>query len=315
MRAAMTSVWASKGHRRRRSSIVQRRNEKYALLFLSPWILGFTLFIAIPMLSSLYFSFTEYNVVRPPEFIGLGNYIEALTKDRLFWPSLCRTIYYAGVVVPVSLIGSLILAILLNQKVTGTNLFRTIFFLPHLTPAVAMTLLWSWLLNSEMGLVNYLLSGVGIKGPAWLGSKEWAIPALIIMALWAGIGGNRMMIFLAGLQDVPQELYDAAHVDGAGSWQRFRNVTLPMLSPTIFFNLVLGIIGALKMFTSAYVATRGGPGYATHFFSLHIYINAFQQFYMGYASALAWLFFLLMLAFTYLQFHASRRWVYYAGGE
>jgi multiple sugar transport system permease protein len=305
---------AESGVRRQGASRARKREILYGLFFLSPWALGFTLFVAGPMVASLYLSFTTYNIAHPPIWLGLQNYTEALTKDNLLWGSLGRTLYYAGVAVPLGLVGSLVLALLLTQALRGTNLFRTLFFLPHLTPIVATTLLWQWLLHPEIGVVNYLIrNATGLQGPRWLGSKEWAIPALILMALWRGVGGNRMMIFIAGLQGIEQELYDAAAVDGANSLQRVRAITLPMLTPTIFFNLVLGIIGALKVFTSAFVATKGGPAYATWFYALHIYTHAFEFLRMGYASALAWLLFVVLFAFTYIQFRSSSRWVYYAG--
>ncbi len=292
-----------------------RREALEGYICLAPWAIGFMLWIAIPMVSSLVLSFTEYDVVTNPKFVGLANYDQAFFKDDLFWSSLGRTFYYALLVVPIGVVGSLMAALLLNQNLKGTSVFRTLFFLPHLTPTVAAALLWVWVLQPEFGLVNYLLEFVGIKGPAWFGSKEWAIPSIAMIALWNGIGGNRMMIFLAGLQGVPTELVDAAEVDGANSWQRFRHVTLPMISPTIFFNLILGIIGALQVFTTALIATRGGPAYATWFYALHIYRSAFEYFTMGYASALAWIFFVIVLAFTYLQMRASGKWVYYAGEE
>ncbi|MCB0085963.1 MAG: sugar ABC transporter permease, partial [Caldilineaceae bacterium] len=199
------------------------------------------------------------------------------------------------------------------QGVKGTNIFRTLFFLPSLTPAVALALLWSWLFHPSVGPINVVLRWMGIAGPGWLTSKEWALPALIIISLWAAIGGNSMLIFLAGLQGVPRELYEAAAIDGAGSWARFRAVTLPLITPTLFFNLVLGIIGALKVFTLAFVATLGGPSYATWFYALHIYRQAFEYFRMGYGSALAWIFVVILLIFTFIQLRLSNRWVYYAG--
>jgi multiple sugar transport system permease protein len=293
-----------------------RRREMVAgYLFLSPWMLGFTLFVAGPILASAGLSLTAYDVARPPRFVGLQNYLDAFTSDDRFLPSLQLTFTYAIVSVPLALFGSLLLAILLNQRLRGTSLYRTFFFLPSLTPAVATAILWTWLLQPDVGLVNYLLSLLGLRGPKWLGSTEWAMPSLIAIALWTGIGGNRMMIFLAGLQGVSQELYDAADIDGAGTLARFRHITLPMISPTMFFNLVLGVIGALKVFTVAFIATGGGPAFATWFIALHIYTQAFKYLEMGYASALAWLFTLILIALTVLQFRLSRRWVHYEGEE
>jgi multiple sugar transport system permease protein len=215
--------------------------------------------------------------------------------------------------VPLGLIGSLLLAVLLNRGMRGTHLFRTVFFLPHLTPVVALALLWSWLFHPSVGPINAALGAVGIAGPGWVQSKEWALPALIIIALWANWGGNAMLIFLAGLQGVPQELLDAAQIDGAGVWGRFRHITIPMISPTILFNLILGIIGSLQVFSLAFILTKGGPVYATWFYALHIYNNAFSYFKMGYASALAWVFVIVLLIFTFFQLNLSRRWVYYGG--
>ena len=291
----------------------RRREAIEGYLYLSPWILGFLFFVGGPMVASLLLSLTEYRITSPPTFIGLDNYRTAFTEARLFWPSLGRTFYFAIISVPVGITGSLLLAALLNQGLRGTTLFRTVFFLPSLTPVVASALLWTMLLQPETGVINYALRMLGIPGPRWFGSVQWAIPGLILMNTWGSIGGNRMMIFLAGLQGVPDSLYDAAAIDGANGWQSFQHVTLPMISPTVFFNLVLGIIGALRVFAAAMIATQGGPAYATWFFALHIYTQAFQYFEMGYASALAWSFLVVMLGFTYIQFRSSSRWVYYEG--
>jgi multiple sugar transport system permease protein len=294
-------------------SVLQATEAKWGYIFLLPWLLGLIIFWVGPILTSAYFSLLEYDVLSPPKFIGIENYSRAFTADKQFWPSLQRTLVYAITVVPLGLVGSLLLALLLNQNAKGTSLFRTFFFLPHLTPVVALALLWTWLFNPAVGPINVALGWVGIEGPGWLTSKQWALPAVIMIALWAGMGGNSMLIFLAGLQGVPKELLEAAEIDGAGSWSKFWNVTLPMISPTILFNLILGIIGALKVFTISFVATNGGPSYATWFYALHIYNQAFHYFRMGYGAALAWIFVVILLAFTYLQLNISRRWVYYAG--
>jgi multiple sugar transport system permease protein len=284
-------------------------------LFLLPWLLGLLLFVVGPMLASAYFSLTNYDVVNTPKFVGLKNYQDIFNKDRLFWPSILLTLRYAIIVVPLSLIGSLAAAMLLNQALRGTAFFRTFFFLPHLTPIAASAVLWAWLFNPDVGPINYFIrTYLSIENPpGWFRDPQWAMTGLIIMAMWGAIGGNTMLIFLAGLQGVPQELYEAAAIDGASAWAKFRNVTIPLLTPTIFFNMVLGIIGALRVFTAAFVATAGGPAYATWFYALHIYNSAFKYFEMGYASALAWIFFFVMFVFTFIQFRASRRWVYYAG--
>ena len=299
----------------RRMSRRRRRHIITGYLYLTPWLLGFLFFWLGPAAASLVLSLTSYNVISSPSFIGLKNYTDAFTQDQLFVPSLFKTLYFAGTSVPAGLLLSLGAALLLNQKVRGTPFFRTLFFLPSLLPIVASTVLWAWLLQPDWGLVNGVLYWIGIHGPRWFASTEWAIPGLISLALWTTVGGPRMIIFLAGLQGVPDELYDAAAIDGASRWQRFRHVTLPMITPTIFFNLVLGIIGALQVFTLAYVATAGGPAYATWFYAVNIYYQAFQYFNMGYAAALSWLFAILIITLTWLQFRMSRSWVYYAGGE
>ncbi|MEM7125715.1 MAG: sugar ABC transporter permease [Chloroflexota bacterium] len=296
-------------------SALEANEAKWGYLLLIPWLLGLIIFWIGPILASAYFSFMEYDVVSSPEFIGADNYVRAFSADKQFWPSLGRTLYYSVLVVPLGLIGSLFLAILLNQGIKGTNIFRTFFFLPHLTPAVALAVLWIWLFHPTVGPINAVLESFGVEGPGWLTSKDWALNALIIISLWAGVGGNTMLIFLAGLQGVPQELYEAAEIDGAGGWSKFRNVTLPMISPTMLFNLILGIIGALKVFTLAFVATNGGPSWATWFYALHIYRQSFEYFRMGYGAALAWIFVIILLAFTYVQLVMSRRWVFYAGGD
>ena len=297
----------------RRVSSARRREIIEGILYLSPWIIGFIVFVAGPLVASIYLSFTKYNVLRPPQFIGLDNFLYAFNRDDLFLPSIGRTFYYALLLVPLGMIGSLFVAILLNQKLVATTIWRTLYFLPTLTPLVAAALLWRWMLNPDVGLVNYLLEQVGIDGPGWLNSTTWAIPSLVIMGLWASVGGSRMIIFLAGLQDVPAELLEAAEIDGAGTWDKFWNVTLPLITPTVFFNLVLGIIFALRTFEVAFIATNGGPARATWFISLHIYQSAFVSFDMGYASALSWLFFILIAALTFAQFKLSGQWVFYQG--
>jgi len=296
-------------------SSLQAKRSLWGYLFLLPWLLGLIIFIIGPILASFVLSFTAYDVISAPTFIGLENYRKAFTGDDLFWPSLGRTFEFAIAVVPLGILGSLGLAMLLNRGMHGTNIFRTVFFIPSLTPAAALALLWLWLFHPTIGPINMALAIIGLPGPGWLTDSHWALPALIIISLWATVGGNTMLIFLAGLQGVPQSLVEAAELDGAGRWAKFRHVTLPMISPTMLFNLILGVIGALKVFTLAFVATNGGPSYATWFFALHIYQQAFAYFKMGYGSALAWIFVILLLIFTTAQLRLSRRWVYYAGGS
>ena len=232
-----------------------------------------------------------------------------------------RSTYYTLLVVSLGTVGSLLAVLLLNQRLRGTSIYRTLFFIPSLTPVVATAVLWTWILAPSFGPLDNLLSLVGIKGPRWFGQAQWAIPGIAIIVLWGSIGGSRMITFLAGLQGVPQELYEAADLDGAGVLQRFRHVTLPMITPVIFFNVILGVIGSFQVFDIAYVissgtpgGTMGGPGESTYFYAIHIYQRAFRDFDFGYASALAWILFLVLIIFTQAQFRGSTRWVYYEGG-
>ncbi len=293
----------------------QVRRALWGYVFALPWILGLLIFWIGPIVASLYFSLSEYDMPGTPTFIGLANYQKAFTSDDLFWPSLARTFQFTGMYVPVAVIGALFLAVLLNQKLTGTNVYRTVFFIPHLIPAVALAVLWIYLLQPRLGPINNVLRSIGVHDPPkWLAARSSALYSLTLINVWAAVGGNTMLIFLAGLQGVPQELYEAANIDGATAWKKFRHVTLPLLTPTIFFNVVLAIIGALKVFTTALVATQGGPSYATWFFALHIYTEAFQYSRFGYGSALAWILALILLFFTFIQVRSSRRWVHYESG-
>lgn len=299
---------------RKRTSPSQRRQNLYGYLFLTPWLIGFFGLFIGPGLYSLFLSLTKYDVLSSPVFVGLKNYSDMFTKDDLFWPSLGRTAYYAIVSVPLSVIGSMTLAILLNTRLRGVTIFRTLFFMPSLVPLVATIVLFKVLLNSDFGLVNTFLRGVGVENPpGWFADQAWAIPSLVLIRLWGSLGGTQMIIFLAGLQGIPTELYDAAAIDGASSWQSTRHVTIPLLTPTIFFNTVLGIIGAMQTFAAAFIATEGGPGFATWFFALHIWKQAFDYFNMGYAAALAWFFALIIVTLTLIQMRLSKRFVFYYG--
>jgi multiple sugar transport system permease protein len=292
----------------------QTNRALWGYVFALPWIIGLIVFWIGPILASFYLSFTNSEVVGSVKWIGLENYTRAFTGDDLFWQSLGRTFTFALFYVPVAIVGALLLASVLNQKLKGTNFFRTIFFMPHLIPAVALAVVWTFLLQPRLGPVNYLLRDLGIENPPdWLAARESALYSVIMINVWAAVGGNTMLIFLAGLQGVPQELYEAAEIDGAGALRKFRNVTLPLLTPTIFFNMVLAIIAALKVFTTAWVATKGGPSYATWFFALHIYTEAFQYFRLVYGSALAWVLAVIVMFFTWFQVQYSRRWVHYEG--
>ena len=310
----MAGVGAAAAEHRKSGMSLRGREELQGWLYVLPWLLGFLIFTFGPMLASFYLSFNKYTVGGTPEWLAVSNYARAISgKDDLFWPSMGRTVRYAFVMVPIGISLSLLAALLLNQQLKLTVLFRTLFFLPSLTPVVASAIIWLWLYQPEFGAINWLLSEIGIEGPKWLGSPDLAMPSLMIIGLWSSIGGGTMIIFLAGLQGVPQELQEAAAIDGANTFQRFWNITVPMITPTIFFNLVIGVIGALKVFAVSMVATGGGPNYATWFFNLHLYYNAFQYFDMGYASALAWVFFVLVVTLTYLNVRMSNRWVYYEG--
>jgi multiple sugar transport system permease protein len=290
---------------------LQRREAIEGYLWISPWVIGFLVFSLGPIIASFYLSLTRYKIGGTPEWLGLANYQEAFFNDKLFWPSLGRTAYFSIASVVLGVVLSLLAAILLNQNLRAKTVFRALYYLPSLTPVVALAILWQWLLQPQLGLVNHLLSYVGIQGPGWLTSRDWAIPAVILITLWSSVGGGRMIIFLAGLQGIPKELQEAAEIDGANAWQRFRNVTVPLMSPVILFNVILGVIGSFSVFSVAYIATAGGPNYATWFYMLHLYNNAFSFFQMGYASALAWIFFVLIFILSYLQIKLSDRWVYY----
>jgi multiple sugar transport system permease protein len=281
------------------------------LAFLSPWLIGFLAFMLLPILLCIYFSFCEKPPQRPALFVGLDNYRE-LMQDRDFWLSLRNTLYYASMTIPASLILSLGLAMMLNVKIPGQSLFRTIIFMPSLVPIVASAMVWMWMFNAKLGVLNNLLRLVGITGPAWLDNPSWAMPALALMSLW-GVGYT-VVIYLAGLQDVPRELYEAAEIDGAGIWRRLWNVTLPMLSPVIFFNLIMSIIGVIQFFDIPYIMTpNGGREKETLFVAMYLNDNAFKYLKMGYASAIALMMLLIVLILTGLAFWTSRRWVHYQG--
>lgn len=299
-------------HPKRKNMLAKFTEYKYGILFALPWILGLIIFYAIPLFSSIYFSFTTYSILQPGEFIGLQNYKD-LFQDPLFWKSVYNTIYFTLLFVPFSIIFGVALAMMLNMKVKGMAIYRTIFFLPTLVPHVALAVLWMWLLNPGFGLVNGLLNMIGIEGPAWLGSETWSKPSLILMSLW-GIG-QAVVIYLAGLGDIPDDYYDAADVDGANWFQKTIHITLPLLTPVIFFNLVMGIIGAFQQFTLPYTLTQGQgtPANSLTFYVMYLYDNGFKFFKMGYASAMAWILFIIIMALTAFVFMTSKRWVHYQG--
>jgi len=289
---------------------LQRKQAILGYIFISPWIIRFLWLDIGPILASLYFSFTEYSVLSSPKWIGSANYVRAFTRERLFPISIWNTAYYVGLSVPLGLILGFTVAYILNTKIKGITLFRTIFYMPSLVPGVASAMLWLWLLNaSRIGIFNYVLGWFGIGPINWLGDPAMAKPSLILMSLW-GVGGG-MVIYLAGLQSIPTVLYESAELDGANGWQKFWNITIPMMTPTILFNLIMGIIGSFQVFDSAFITTHGGPANATYFYMLYLYDNAFSYFRMGYASALAWMLFLVLLVLTMIIFRTSGRWVFY----
>jgi multiple sugar transport system permease protein len=292
---------------------LERRKLRTGLAFCAPWLVGVSVFLIYPLLSALYYSLCDYSVLLPPVFVGLDNYVD-LFSDRLFWKSLWNTTFFALGSVSLSVAVALTLAILLNSKVKGLGFYRTVFFLPSLMPLVATCMLWSFMYKGEGGLINTLLAHIGITGPAWFADPNWSKPALVFMAAWGA--GNAMVIFLAGLQDVPTSLYEAAIIDGASWLQRLIHVTIPMISPVIYFNVVMGIIGAFQAFAQALIMTDstavpGSPEQSTLFYVLQLYNVGFQDLRMGYASAMAWVLFVIILALTYLATQLSKRWVTY----
>jgi multiple sugar transport system permease protein len=309
------STTAIRPAQRYRLSRTVARNLIAGLLFVSPWLIGFVIFTLYPILASIYYSFTAYDVISPPQWVGLDNYQTLLTADPLLWRAVGNTLYYAVIAVPLNLVIAVGVALLLNLNVRGLSVFRTIFFLPTIVPDVAAGMLWAWLLNPQFGAVNALLKAVGLPALGWLSDPAWAKPSLIMINAWTF--GTSMVIFLAAVQDIPRHLYESAELDGASAWHRTWHITLPMLSPTIFFNLVLGIIGAFQYFTTAFVVSggEGGPAGSTTFYSLLLFRNAFSYFKMGYASAMAWLLFLVVMVVTLVLFRTSGRWVYYEGGQ
>jgi multiple sugar transport system permease protein len=277
-------------------------------LYVAPWVIGFLVFTVGPMLASIYFAFCDYSVLSSAKWVGLANF-EKIAKDRLFGLSLYNTAYYVFLAVPLGLVASFSLALLLNVKARGINFYRSLYYLPVITPGVATALTWQLLFTGDFGVVNAILRAVGLPAPNWFFDPKITKMIFVLLGLWGAGGGA--IILLAGLQNVPQTLYEAAHIDGANAWHRFWHVTIPMMTPIIFFNLVQGIIGTFQVFTGAYIITAGGPANSTLFYVLYLYNNAFKFFKMGYASALAWILFVIILVFTIIQLQLARRWVYY----
>ncbi len=293
----------------RRRGRLGRREAIDGILMAMPWMVGFVLFTAGPMLVGLYTGFTKWDIISRPVWIGLDNYVRMFSgADKLFYRSLGVTLRYTLMSAPLHLVLGLALASLLNMKIPGTNFFRSVYYLPAILPVVASSVLWSWVFNPEFGLLNYGLSLLGIKGPGWLSDPKWALPAIVLMNLqYIGPG---MIILLAGLQRVPQELYEAAQLDGANRWMLLRHITLPQMSSVIFFVIITSINSSFQTFTQAFLMTNGGPNYATHFYMLHLYNEAWRSYRMGYASGLAWVLFVIIVGFMIVHFRLSRLWVY-----
>jgi multiple sugar transport system permease protein len=299
-------LWGSKS--RRRELIA-------AVCFLLPNLIGFVIFMAGPLLTSLGISFLEWNLLNPPTWLGVENYLHLLTDDD-FWLSLRATSYYMLGSVPLSIVSALLLALALNQKIRGINIYRTIYFIPVVSSMIAVALMWRWMYNPTSGILNYMLDRLfttlhlPFTPPDWLQSRVWAMPAIIFMSVWKGLGYN-MVLFLAGLQGIPTHLYEAAEIDGATVWRKFRHITLPLLTPTTFFIVIISIIGSFQIFEQAYIMTQGGPARSTVTTVYYIYENGFQWYQMGYASAVAWVLFALILLVTLIQWKYQDRWVFY----
>lgn len=301
--------------KKRGISKLERSRERWGYLFISPWLIGFVLFTLLPIIATLAFSFTNYNPVNAEttEFVGISNFTTMFTDAKVL-KSLGVTIRYAVLAIPISFAFGLGMALLVNSKhLAGKDIFRTLFYMPSMIPVVAGALVWAGVMNTQTGWLNKGIEVFGISGPDWLNSDQWIYPALVLIGLW-GLG-NLMLTLLAGMQGVPNELYEAATIDGANGWQQFWSITLPMISPVLFYNMTLMLIGAFKYFDLAYVlkSGSGGPNDSTLFYNLNLYKNAFTYNLMGYASALAWILFIIVLALTALLFYSSSRWVYYAG--
>jgi multiple sugar transport system permease protein len=281
------------------------------LVFISPWLIAFLVFDLVPTASAFWYSFTDWNVIaKSSNWVGLENYRQMFNGgDRLYWKSVYNTLYYVGFAVPLGVVAGFILALLLNAKVRFQGMYRTLFYLPAVVPTVAATILWGWLFDTRKGLINYALGWVGLDPIRWLTSPDYSKQALIIMSLWS-IGGS-MVIYLAGLQNIPEDLYEAADVDGAGWISKTFRITIPLMTPTIFFNLLLGIIGSFQVFNAAFIMTGGGPVNSTRFYMLHLYEIAFRDSEMGYACAMAVVLFLTVLLLTIFVNWSSKRWVFY----
>jgi len=310
---ATTASTANRAEARRREGSfgTLRRQETIAgYLFLLPNIIGFLVFSSVPVLVTLTISLLDWDMIRRPTFVGIDNYVKLLTGDPVFFKVLANTGYYVAGTVPATIILSLLLALAMNSNVRGISFYRAVFFIPVISASVAVAMMWRWIFNTDYGLLNLWFTSVGLPRIPWLSSTAWAMPALIIMAVWKSLGFN-MVIFLAGLQGISAQLYEAASIDGANRWHRFRYITVPMLAPTTFFVLVISVIASFQVFDLAFVLTKGGPGDATNTMVMYIYNQAFQFFHMGYAAAIAWVLFAIIFAITLLQTQLQKRWVRY----
>ncbi|MFH1851762.1 MAG: sugar ABC transporter permease [Candidatus Neomarinimicrobiota bacterium] len=299
-------------HRKPGRSIFFQRQAVWGYIFASPWIIGFIIFGLYPMGMSLYYSLCQFDVLRIPLFIGLANYRNLLVNDPYFWTSIGNTLYYVVFRTPICILGSLLLASLLHDSLRGIRFFRTVFFIPSIITGVVLSVIWLWMYNPQYGLINSALAALGFQGPLWLQSHEWSKPAIVLMSLWS-IGGGRMLVFLAALQGIPKHLYEVVDLDGGNWWQKFIHITLPLISPVLFLWTVMEVIFSFQVFVEAYVMTKGGPLNSTLFYNLYLYNKAFDDYSMGYASALAWLLLIITLAVTIFQFKFGQRWVYYEG--
>lgn len=292
---------------------VKTKNNFWGYLFASPWIVGFLIFGLYPIIVSFYYSLCQYDVLRIPQYIGFRNYEELLLEDDYFYTTIWNTLFYTFVRTPLVIIGSLILAVIVSKAVTGVKFFRTVYFIPSIISGVILSVLWMWLLNPEYGLINTTLQFFGIQGQLWLIDPNWSKPSIILMSIWS-LGGGRMLVFLAAIQNVPKQFYEAVEIDGGGWWAKFKNVTVPFISPVLFLWFILEMIFSLQVFVEAYIMTKGGPLNSTLFYNLYLYNKAFDDFDMGYASALAWLLFIISGVITFIQFKVSKKWVFYSGG-
>lgn len=288
---------------------LRRQELGYALLFLAPSMIGFLLFIILPTVSSLVLSLVQWDLMSPPKFVGLGNFA-TLAKDDVFGTVLRNTFVFTIFTIPIGMIISFFIAVLLNQGLKGTNIYRTVYFLPVMASAAGSAVVWKWIFEKDFGLLNYFLGLFGVNGPGWLTSTEWAMTSVIIMSVWKHIGFD-MVIFLAALQGIPKDYYEAANIDGASSWHKIRHITIPLVSYSTFFVLIMAIIRSFQIFDQMYILTKGGPGYSTQVLVYYIYTNAFEYFKLGYASAVAWVLFVLILIITLIQMKLQKKWVFY----